>query len=1146
MRFVLLLLLLFSSQFGHAQIIHGSDTLYGNEWIDFSKTYYKIKVAADGIYRVPYAMLQNAPDIASAPGSELRLYHNGEEVPMYVTTDGLFGGSDFVEFYGRKNRGELDRHLFEDPETQQVNPEYSMFNDTSAYYLVNQPEGGAPLRMVGVANDLSNVPAKEEWCWYTVDTTLISDSIKRDRSYKVLFSLFDGDGWGGSISQSPAITLELPHITNILQPANLSVRYGAKSLQFHRLQLVVNNLLMATDSFDVWKVVQQNKEISHQDLTESTNIRVNAVYNNLDQCFIAAASIRYARSFDFDGISSIKFALEPSESIGKYLEINDFSSGMDAPILMDFNNRIRIEATVENNTVKAFLPPYNLGADVLLTASTNIKNIDGLTPHKFTDFRNVNADYIIVSNKKLFSDPENNGANWVQEYADYRSSTEGGNYTVATLEINELYEQFAWGQRFHPAALRHLVQYVHKNWTDPKYLFIIGKSLNYPEFRDSLKQEKFADSLFYVPSHGFWGADVPFTMSGGGLTTPLISIGRLAAIRPAEIKYYLDKVKEHEQQLSLGAQDIPSRQWMKRIVHNGGGNDADEQQLIRSYVNELKGIAENNRFGGEVSSFFKASNDPIQLTGYEQMQELINSGISLWTIFGHSSVTFVDYDIGEANSYNNKGRYPFMLVNGCYSGICSNVTKGIGENFVMEPDRGAIAYCAMVFNGYTGALKEYSKNYYQRMGGVDYGKTIGEQLKNTTTDLINAQSPDLQAALHQFQLQGDPAVRLHSFPGPDYTPDATSVSVAPNPVSLDDDKVDLKVSIANIGENSGGDLVVRIEQQLPDNTQVLRILDTIPAPAFETSLQYQIDVNGSQPGFNRFNLTVDPLNVIEEKPSGAEQNNELLGGSGVEVFFYSNEIDPLYPNDYGILDNNSVTFSVTSLNTAPTGKKVLFELDTLETFDTPWKKVYSADQIPGLITWSPDVVLKDSMVYYWRVAKDTLLNNAYLWKTRSFVHLANSEPGWNQSDFGQYINGLFSNILRDSVERNLEYAEDNSSISMQVAHRWGSGGIGTPGLYPGIQNAYFEGAYGDYSWGGVKNEVVVVVADQNTGRFVQLPPNSIYNPNNYQLFYAKFDTRDSAQRLKLMTYLTDVVTDGNYVGLMAFNIAFEKDTPFVQ
>ena len=56
-----------------AQMWNGQDTLYGNEWIDFSKTYFKIKVAEDGIYRIGYQTLTDAGFPAGAVPAESTL-----------------------------------------------------------------------------------------------------------------------------------------------------------------------------------------------------------------------------------------------------------------------------------------------------------------------------------------------------------------------------------------------------------------------------------------------------------------------------------------------------------------------------------------------------------------------------------------------------------------------------------------------------------------------------------------------------------------------------------------------------------------------------------------------------------------------------------------------------------------------------------------------------------------------------------------------------------------------------------------------------------------------------------------------------------------------------------------------------------------
>ena len=86
-----------------AQMWNGQDTLYGNEWIDFSKTYYKIRVADDGIYRLNFQSLTAANfPVADVPASQLRLYREGREVPLFTSTESAFGSGDYLEFYGEK------------------------------------------------------------------------------------------------------------------------------------------------------------------------------------------------------------------------------------------------------------------------------------------------------------------------------------------------------------------------------------------------------------------------------------------------------------------------------------------------------------------------------------------------------------------------------------------------------------------------------------------------------------------------------------------------------------------------------------------------------------------------------------------------------------------------------------------------------------------------------------------------------------------------------------------------------------------------------------------------------------------------------------------------------------------------------------
>src|SRR5258708_6158578 len=96
-RFLLASLLFAAYIIGYAQP-------YGNEWIDASRTHYKIRITANGIYRIPYSTLAaNIPNISSLNTKNLILYHNGEAVPMYISSNGTFGSTDYIEFYGKRN-----------------------------------------------------------------------------------------------------------------------------------------------------------------------------------------------------------------------------------------------------------------------------------------------------------------------------------------------------------------------------------------------------------------------------------------------------------------------------------------------------------------------------------------------------------------------------------------------------------------------------------------------------------------------------------------------------------------------------------------------------------------------------------------------------------------------------------------------------------------------------------------------------------------------------------------------------------------------------------------------------------------------------------------------------------------------------------
>ena len=1122
--------LIFLSVIARAQMWNGTDTLYGNEWIDYSKQYFKIKVAEDGVYRIVYQTLVSAGiPVSDFPAGQFRLYRYGVQEPLYTTTNDVFSSQDFLEFYGRKNRDEVDRYLFGDADKENINPSYSLINDTATYYLTWEMTGSA-VRYTPVPNDLNNLPPKTEFCWWTSQKTNNQYFIKRKRSDEITFSWFEGDGF----CQDPAAATTQALSTNKLYvagpPASMTVRYVCTEGAHHQ-RITVNDTTFAEDNFSNWKIVTRNFSVPLSIIQTGANVKVQSLAGASDKQGVAEMKLVYPRLFEFDNLAYATFSLDPSAS-DQYIEIQSFATNGGNPILYDLDNNTRIETTAGGGVVKAKIPPSAIARRFVLVSPSAVKTVSALAPVQFRNYASETADYVILSNPVLFSDPAAGGADHVKAFADYRESAAGGNHQVLIADVNELYEQFSYGVRYHPIAVRNFLHWAKKQWPGLKHAFIIGKGMDYSEFRDPGAQAAFANTLFFVPTYGSPAADIPFALNGNTISEPIVAIGRLAVTKASDIGNYLEKVKSHDLTLQTAAQTIEDKAWMKRVIHNSGGL-AGESSSIRTYINDMANTLSNNRFGADVHTYYKTSNDPIQLSSYEQMLEQINAGVSIWTIYGHSSAFAVDFDIGSPSVYNNKGRYPLMLVMGCFSGLCSSPQAGIGEQYLLAPDRGAIAYIASVNYSYIVALHTYGMEFYNRLGGNDYGKSVGEILQHTVGSLKGTNYDGLIALLHQNLLQGDPAIQVHPQEGPDYLIDGQTVAFNPNPVGLEQSNFNVQFDLANIGQNTGGNLTLKIEQRLPDNTVITRKTDTIQAPPFRRSLDYTLPVSGSKIGFNRFFVTVDPENKIDEKPFAAEQNNDLrdaTGEKGADVYFYSDDVQPVYPSSYGIVSKPEPTLFASTLNTNAKPLRYLFEFDTLETFDSPYKKTGQVVQRGGLLSWKPAAVLKDSAVYYWRVARDSLVNGAVVWRTRSFIYLPGSPPGWNQSDFGQYRDGLFANMHPVDTTRSLEFLDNAAFISMNLAYRDKS-------KYPGFQNSYYEGFIGDFGW-NVRNMydgVAIVVANSNTGRFVLNPEqgqNTYDKPNERFVFW--FHTRDSLERIKLMQFIETGIPDGYYAGLIAF------------
>ena len=1112
--------------FSQAQMVNGSDTLYGNEWIRYPNPYLRIKVAADGVYRIPYQqLLAGGLPASTIPASALRLYRHGLQVPVFSSTENLMSDADFIEFWGERNKGAIDQYLSDNPGQQQLNEQYSIFNDTIVYYLTWN-DGTAPERITTAPNVLTNLPPKTEWCWFDAVQVYSDQYFKREINYDITYSWYDGDGWARRISTAN-LSQSLPNIFAAGPPAQLRFRSGY-NLDEHEVKIKANDSLIVDETHAGFSIRNYAVSLPNSLLNNNLTLSISAPKG----LYLASTSLRYARATNFGNVATARFELDPAPA-GHYLEISGFNTNAAAPVLYDLNTRQRWETVVESGLAKVFLPaseqPRKL---VLFHPTAGVLSAPVPSLKYFRDFSQENAGFVIISTPALFNDPTAAGANQVQAYADYRASMAGGNYTTTIVDIEELYEQFAYGIRFHPISIRNFCHYAHKNWSDARHVLLIGKGLNSDVFRKTAEQQSQFQQLFFVPNFGVIGSDLLYGMKGAHLERPVVSIGRLAVTKPFEIKDYLDKVVEHEQLLNA-EQTIENKLGLKRFLHISGGL-AGEQSLIANYVKELNNELKAGQIGTSVQTLYKTSNDPVQQSAFDQIIEATQNGVSTWTIFGHSSPFLVDYDIGYVENYRNKGKYPLMVVLGCFSGQCSNNSRGLGENFVLARNKGALAYMGTVNYGFTDGLYTYGRTLYNRMGNTDYGKSLGEIINGTIDTLLGSNYSTLIAVAHQTQLQGDPAVRLHQAPGPDFLIDPASVSVTPNPVSIDQTSFQLRFDLVNLGKKIGGKIMLKCSLQ--DASDSLRVIQTIEvdAPAYRDNITLNLPTLGIKGGYARLFLSIDPDMQAPEWPASAEFNNDLTdaaGEKGIPLYFYTNDIQPLFPPDCSIVFTDKATLHASTLLPQQTAIRYLFEIDTVETFNSPQRKQYNMSSSSGILSWTPDIPLTDSVVYYWRVARDSLVNGLIAWRNRSFTYIKGSPAGWSQSDYGQFVQDSLLDMQLLQASEQFAYSDNAAQFNYTVAY------FQENPFTPFVTNSYNESVLNSYEWfpvNGLSNQIAVMQFNPIDGRVIRTPPGSPGNPlgNQTSMFHA-YQTADSLQRIALMEFLQNGLTPGAYVMLMS-------------
>lgn len=1095
----------------------GAQNRYAHDWINVSSTYYKFKIAENGIYKVTFEeLVESGWTHGTVPSVELKLFNFGKEQPLYVSAS-EFGPGSWIEFYGEKNTIGLDSILYENWKRDLLNPDYSLVNDTNAYYLTLSP-GTTNIRYNQIFPNFSthNLSALD---YYMHEEKIVFSNayFKNVDGTDVRNSFFESsEGFGSGPNNQTTQTINTSAVFTTGPAPVLSFRTGLNNVN-NAIDISWNGQIIEKIQSAARRTVQFTTNLNISDIRNNNTFGLRNVFSANDRHHLAHVALTYPRNFDFQNKDVFYFSLPPSSEL-RFIVADNFKTDQQV-WAYDLVHQHRYSTRIVDNTVEMLINPSTSSVNIVLVqSSSGMKKVPQIKTFIPREFINEGQNYLIITHKTLYSQ----GPDYVREYAEYRESQEGGNYSVDILDVEDIYEHFGYGIDRHFSALKNLGAFIKNEWPQVQFVFILGKGVEYPFMRTPQQVTNNVNRIFYVPTYGFTGSD-NLLFSEGNFPDPPFALGRLAANDNTDIKNYLEKVIIYEAAANA-PQTMPDRYWQKRVLHLGGGKNVGEQNAIQFGLNSMKDILTGPFMGAEVISYFKTNFDVIDFNTNEDITRLYNSGLHVINFFGHSSANTWEFPIDNPRSFNNFGRYPVMNSFGCYSGNLNSTGRGISESFVLEKDRGAIAFFASTGNAFISSLSNYGRRYFNLLYKDRLFSTFGETITHLARENRNTFGSEL-ALYSQMIFHGDPALKPYLTEFPDYTFDPESVRTEPLLVSASENSFTVFIDAINLGMYNQDTVELQLTHILPSGTIAdtfsLRLGDIASRRSIELSLKnYGLESIGK----NTLKAIINPKQNVTEGPlPQAFANNELEinGVRGFEFFVTDNFATGIYPPDFAMINTKDHFILKASTATVPLEPTdFIFEIDTTLYFNSPVKETGRINSTGGLITYTPQMEWMADRVYYWRVSPEPRESEDLKWSTQSFACIPYEEEGWNQSHFFQFAQNEFIDLeLNEDTDRKFVFGEQVFDIRMKNKF-W------DPEDPPGYtrNNITFGSVR---PWLFMESGIAFVLLDKKND-YVRNPRGGLYgslNPTANSIAVFPFETNSPEKRKNIMDFMNNVVQD---------------------
>jgi flagellar hook assembly protein FlgD len=1079
---------------------HAQSGPYGNEWIVAGQPYYKLKVWRDGLYRLDYNYLRSLNATGVAP-TQFQLWRRGKEVAVYQGgSAATLDATSYLEFYGQRNDGALDREYYKNP-AEQAHQYYSLYTDTAAYFItwgsragkrMAQPvaAGGTPhaWRIQTVVNIIKEayyeapIEGTAHMPWLNTGEGFFSLCTPRPGYYGPLYmandSLLQAAITSGNTRPVRAevcvVGLSVPgadggiagqHNTalQVAQPNGTSRQLGVLSYSDYSYKkgyfILSASDISSTGRVEISASVQGQRNNPIFDVFACSYLKLTAPQQSV--WFSNRRSLWFQNDSLLSGPATYELDNVPTTVVG--YDIHDpYNVQRIAPTaaqtLGSTARRFVFPSATSSQTRRLYLADATAWLAPAAPVRVNFRAINAATPN-----------FVIITHPKLMK-AAGTVPNAALEYAKYRASTAGGHFDTLMVTAPLLYDQFHYGERS-VMALRHFALWMAAATpaTQTKYLLLLGKGLGTGVTPGMVDLPAYfgVDINYTTRVLGDQGMDlVPVTtasasdnfLSADWPNNNLVAklpTGRVPAATPQEVVDYLNKLREHEDKLTTYSATA-TQDWRKNVVHLAGGLDANDFAQFGGYLDKYAQRVRRPLLGGTVTTFRKtAPGLPVTVN----IANELNNGLSIIQYFGHGSPTRFNLEIGDINdpatNYHNTGRYPVMMYNGCAAGDCFFMPATFGLSWVLSPQKGSVGMLAQTCESYAYLLDPAQDMMYKLLFndpdwfGQPVTRVYGEMVRRMQLNSLYQNNAAATEQLLATLWQGDPALRLYAPAKPDFIASNATLSVAPAPGSSTISATApfvLNIGVSNPARITTDSVEIRITRTYASGNHATETLTRTFRQAWVRDTTYAVTLTntGNVYGYNTFRVELDYRNKVAEY----DETNNMATTS---YSFLQGNLTLLTPTEFAIVNTNRPRLTAQNNDPAAAVRGYDFQVDTVATFSSNGGLGLQRATVtgPALVSWQPPTALvgarPDSVVWYWRVRLSApTAQEDPNWQLGSFRVISTVPSGWSQSHYAQLRRDQLQQVAVAAPSGRWSFADQRLPIGLTTA---GGGGVGAASTF---------------------------------------------------------------------------------------------------